>query len=100
MILRFLSIREEYCSIADIVNRYSSVWPAEQTHAFLLEVIPRKKCFLNYQTIKGAPPIDKIKDEVRVIADYFQISMYQAYTYYKKCGDTLVKDINKLFGKV
>lgn len=99
MIARFLATREEYLPIAQILNQFQDTWSNELFHAFCLEVVPKKKIFLDYKAINAKPPRKQVADKVKIVAKYFEISDRDAYDWYSKCGEELVEDIESLYGR-
>jgi len=89
-------MKQEYLPIADLLNKYQTVLDNFQFHRLCIEMIPQRKIYEKY--IKGTPIYSEVEKQVRVIADYFNVAMKDAYDYYRIAGDELVSDINSLYG--
>ena len=100
MITKFLSVKSSYLPICDILNQHGQIWDEYQFHKFCIEVIPKKKVYFKYGDIKGKLLLNECKDKVEVISKHFQVSLNEGFDYYKLCGDSLVDDINILYGIV
>jgi hypothetical protein len=100
MITKFLSCKTKYLDLCDILNEHQQRWDNYQFHKFCLEVFPKSKVFFKYGDIKGKFAISEHSEEVKIIGDYFKIAPLQALDYYRLDGDELVKDIQRLYGKI
>jgi hypothetical protein len=99
MITRFLSMIPEYLPIVEqYLNRYQGSLDNYAFHKLCIAVIPNRKVYINYS--KTVPLKNVIKDDLKYIVDYFEISENQAYEYYELGGDDLVVNIKKLHGVV
>jgi hypothetical protein len=97
MIVRILSMHKPYLPLADLLNKYQIVFNNFQFHEFCIKTVPKKKVFEKY--IKGIPAFKVVEDKCKIIANYFRVSITDAYDYYKLIGDELVENIELLYGK-
>ena len=93
VILRFISMNEEYCELVNLVNRVHGPMDSKMVFKLLIKLIPRGKVFSKY--IKAA----KIEDDISIIniSKYYEISLREARQYFKIMGKDWADEIS---GKV
>ena len=89
MILRWLSMSNDYCEIVNYVNQLHGPMDKEMVFKLLIELIPKGKTFDPY--IK-APKRCEDEDVIN-IATYYEISQREARTYVKMLGSEWAHDI-------
>lgn len=81
MILRYLSLDINYCPLVAILNQYQGVLSKEEMYKILLFLIPRARKFLQYPKINKDNGVDE--ESLKLIKNYFQISMEETITFVK-----------------
>lgn len=89
MVLKYLSLEEEYLPFIDIMNRYQGCNTKEQMYKVLLILIPRCKKFLSYPKLKEKICAEK---DVALVARYFKCAKSEAFDF-MKMGFIKKKDI-------
>ena len=90
LILRWLSMNEDYCEIVNDVNQLYGPMDDEMVFKLLLELIPKGKTFDKY--LKA--PNSILDEDVINIATYFEISCREARTYVKVMGNEWARSIS------
>lgn len=71
MILRYLSMDENYLPVINIFNMYQSMLSKKQIYHILLLIIPKRKTFLSYPKLKETIQRD---EDIAVLREYYQCS--------------------------
>ncbi len=99
MIARFLSMNSDYLPLVDrYINRFQGSLDNEMFHKLCLALIPQRKVFLSY--VKGTPLKNEVKEDLKYICQYFEVSEDEAFDYYQIAGDELVDKIKSLYGVI
>ena len=72
MILRYLSLDENYIFFINELNMYQGILTSEQMYKVLLKVLPKNKKFLQYPKLCDIIIIKK--DELELLKTYFECS--------------------------
>lgn len=94
MILRILSMNDEYCELVNMINEYQTVLDKESMYKLLIELIPHGKTYDEY--IKPSKEIDD--EDVRCVAEYYEVGLKTAREYIRFCGKDWSKGITDKFG--
>lgn len=96
MVLRILSMNDDNCELANIVNEYQNVLDKKSMYLLLIELIPKAKTYDEY--IKQNKEIDDT--DVMRVAEYYQVGLKTAREYIRMCGKEWASGISEKFGGV
>jgi hypothetical protein len=80
MILRYLSLEKNFCSLINILDKFQANLSKEEMYKLLILLIPRGRRFLQYPKTSK----DEIDEgQVKLAAKYFEISFNEAKEFIK-----------------
>lgn len=88
MIHRYVSMKQEYIEIANIIQKYNIVPKA--VYEFYCEMLPKRKVFLKY--VKGGKKHDT--DKLELLSEYLQCSQRELKDNMHMFSDEEVKEIS------
>lgn len=80
MILRYLSLEDNYVPIINILNEYQGILTPKQLYKILLLVIPKKKKFLKYPKLENKTYNE---EDIQLLQQYFSCSKVEILDYFK-----------------
>lgn len=90
VVIRFISMTEEYCDLVNLVNRVHGPMDKKMVFKLLVNLIPRGKVFSKY--VKPS----KIEDDGSIdnISKYYEISLREARLYFHIMGREWAEEIS------
>lgn len=98
MINRFLSMKEEYVELVNIVQKHTWRISGKDLYNLYKEIIPKEYVFLKYIKSKKSK-VEYNKDEIDVIKEYFEISEKEAKEYIDMLDQEYIDKIKSIYGK-
>lgn len=97
MILKYLSLEDNYISIINILNEYQSTMTPKQMYKLLILVIPKRKKYLKYPKLQEQIYKD---EDIKILQTYFDCSRADAMDYlnFGFISDFEIKKIKEKFG--
>jgi hypothetical protein len=98
MLHRFISMKEEYIDIVNILQKYQNISP-KTTYEFYCNVIPKGKTYFKY--IKSSSKYNN--DNINSVSEYYGCSKREARDYIELLDDeqisTILNEINNISKK-
>lgn len=93
MALRFLSMNDKLCPLANIANKFQDVLDKKEMYKLLIELIPVTKTFDKYISSNS-----NSSEYEKCVSDYFQCNTKEAKEFIELMGIDWAKEIKRSFG--